>query len=274
MTFPWPFTALKFYFTFSASLLIRLDQLACSTVTIHTLTDSAVTKKTSSQSSIDKPRLVSLVLAINSRCALHLCWHLPAFSRDLPKTPRSRTCYSRSQYVIISKLKKSRVIQLVLLLLLIEVSVAEVWNVLCRTVELGWRCPERSSQRASCSDDARSCSACSLRTNCSTSRSWSPANDDDEVESGDVCRRARLMTSSDNDSTKSSFDTVSLCRLCRHIIQFDCSKFVSYNTAADAAVAAEVIRRLQMVLNAAAHLVIGVGRYEHIMSAQCHTEYS
>jgi len=31
----------------------------------------------------------------------------------------------------------------------------------------------------------------------------------------------------------------------------------------------QVVRRLQMVLNAAARLVVGVGRYEHIMPALC-----
>jgi len=88
------------------------------------------------------------------------------------------------------------------------------WYVRFLTVADGWRRPLSSSQRASCIDDASSCSACRLSTSCSTRHSWSPVNDDDEDVSGDVRRRATLITSSDNDSTKSSFDTVSLCCCC------------------------------------------------------------
>ena len=46
-------------------------------------------------------------------------------------------------------------------------------------------------------------------------------------------------------------------------------------------VSSQIIRRLQMVLNAAARLVVGVGRYEHItlfvtcfIGSQCQSEYS
>jgi len=95
------------------------------------------------------------------------------------------------------------------------------WHVLCLTADDGWRRDESSSLRASCIDDASNCSACRLSTSCSTRLSWSPDNDDDD-DSGDMCRRAMLITSSDSDSTKSSFDTVSLCWLCGNMQTLAC----------------------------------------------------
>jgi len=107
------------------------------------------------------------------------------------------------------------------------VMLQEVHYILFLTVDDGCSRPHRSSLRASCNEDASSCSACRLRTNCSTCRRWFPAKNDDDDDGevrrramlitssdNDMRRRAMLITSSDNDNTKSSFDTVSLCRLC------------------------------------------------------------